>query len=506
MQRFYSLRKPKTNVQILQQNVLLKFTYLVTFLRLHGQEVYGEVRQAYVDTMSRVLRNILVSYQGALERLQLTVASKSDLIGADDSRSGAAAAAGGGLFGRGKDNTRNKSSVFSLARRAAILRDVDAAQPVIVHQAEASGSKYPYEALFRSSHKLLMDTATSEYLFCQEFWQGDPVIFREIFSAPISVLESAVTNFVPTCNDAIGLLLCIRITHEHHLIMSRRRVPCLDSYFDKLNLLLWPRFKSIFDAQLASLHAAKERVLWSNDTRAHYVTRRYAEFTASMLSLSSGYGDGQMEANLDRLRGEMASLLDRMGKLFGGDDKSRLVFLINNYSLVLSVLKEGGGAEEDGAPRTQLDRSAVYQWFDEVLGTLMNEFIETELSGHFTVLISFVKKAETAHKLVSAGGGDAEGADASGLVNEAAPVMRDFAQRWKSAIEYVHKDVTGSFSNLTLGMDILQRTLSQLLIYYTRLTGPDGVLVRCGPAGAALAKEAISNPALLYEIKRTVAS
>ena len=34
---------------------------------------------------------------------------------------------------------------------------------LIPHIAEASSSKYPYEVLFRSLHKLLMDTATSEY-------------------------------------------------------------------------------------------------------------------------------------------------------------------------------------------------------------------------------------------------------------------------------------------------------------------------------------------------------
>ena len=43
MSRTYALRKPKTNIQILQQNMLLRFRYLVTFLRKHGPEVFGEV-------------------------------------------------------------------------------------------------------------------------------------------------------------------------------------------------------------------------------------------------------------------------------------------------------------------------------------------------------------------------------------------------------------------------------------------------------------------------------
>jgi hypothetical protein len=54
MQKLYALRRPKTNIQILQQNVLLKYKYVATFLRTHGQEVFPEIRAAYVDTMNKV--------------------------------------------------------------------------------------------------------------------------------------------------------------------------------------------------------------------------------------------------------------------------------------------------------------------------------------------------------------------------------------------------------------------------------------------------------------------
>ena len=43
--------------------------------------------------------------------------------------------------------------------------------------------------------------------------------------------------------DPVGLLLMIRINHSHQLIMNRRRVPCLEGYLDRINLMLWPRFK-----------------------------------------------------------------------------------------------------------------------------------------------------------------------------------------------------------------------------------------------------------------------
>ncbi len=72
MFRIFALRKPKTNIQILQQNVLLKQKHLVGFLQQHGQEVFGEVRAAYVDTLSRVLSSHFRAYLSALERLQVS--------------------------------------------------------------------------------------------------------------------------------------------------------------------------------------------------------------------------------------------------------------------------------------------------------------------------------------------------------------------------------------------------------------------------------------------------
>ncbi len=44
-------------------------------------------------------------------------------------------------------------------------------------------------------------------------------------------------------HDLVGLLLMIRINYHHQLIMNKRRIPCLDHYLDRINLLLWPRFK-----------------------------------------------------------------------------------------------------------------------------------------------------------------------------------------------------------------------------------------------------------------------
>lgn len=69
---------------------------------------------------------------------------------------------------------------------------------------------------------------------------------------------------------------------------------CLFGWFLQLNLLIWPRFKLVFDMHLGSIRSATVRTLWEDDVRPHYVTRRYAEFSASLLYLNKDYGDGQV--------------------------------------------------------------------------------------------------------------------------------------------------------------------------------------------------------------------
>lgn len=78
------------------------------------------------------------------------------------------------------------------------------------------------------------------------------------------------------------------------LVMSKRRVPCLDSYLDKVNLLVWPRFKAVFDLHLSSVKNANVRALWEDDVHAHYVARRYAEFASAMVQLNTEGGDQQV--------------------------------------------------------------------------------------------------------------------------------------------------------------------------------------------------------------------
>lgn len=470
VQKLYALRKPKTNIQILQQSVLLKYKYIVSFLKEHGKEIFIEVRGAYIDTMNKVLSAHFRAYIQALEKLQLDIATSSDLIGVE--------ARSTSLFSRGREPLKNRSAVFALGERINILKEID--QPALIpHIAEASSLKYPYEVLFRSLHKLLMDTATSEYLFCDDFF-GEESIFYEIFAGPFSVIDEHLNSILPNCFDAIGLMLMIRIIHQHQLIMSRRRIPCLDSYLDKVNISLWPRFKMVFDMHLNSLRNANIKTLWEDDIHPHYVMRRYAEFTASLIHINVEYGDGQLELNLERLRMSVDDLLIKLAKLFP-KPKLQTVFLINNYDMTIAVLKEAGS-----------EGGKIQLHFEELLRSNTAIFVEEVLLEHFSDLIKFVKTRASSSEEPSSS------SERPITVAEVEPLVKDFAGRWKAAIELMHKDVITSFSNFLCGMEILRAALTQLLLYYTRLSD----CIKRINGGSAMNKDLVSISSIMYEIRK----
>ncbi|CAI0402966.1 unnamed protein product [Linum tenue] len=468
VQKLQALRKPKTNIQILQQSVLLKYKYAISFLKDHGKEVYTEVRSAYIDTMNKVLSAHFRAYIQALEKLQLDIATSSDLIGVETRSAG--------LFSRAREPLKNRSAVFALGDRINILKEIE--QPALIpHIAEASSQKYPYEVLFRSLHKLLMDTATSEYLFCDKFF-GEESMFNEIFAGPLAVIDEHFNSILPNSYDAIGLMLMIRIIHQHQLIMSRRRIPCLDSYLDKVNIALWPRFKLVFDMHLSSLRNANIKTLWEDDIHPHYVMRRYAEFTASLIHLNVEYGDGQLELNMERLRMAIDDLIIKLAKTFP-KLKQQIVFLINNYDMTIAVVKEAG--PEGGK---------IQMHFEELLKSNTALFVEELLVGHFGDLIKFVK--------TRASEDPNSNQDKPIAISEVEPLVKDFASRWKTAIELMHKDVITSFSNFLCGMEILRAALTQLLLYYTRLS--DSIKRITG--GSTLNKDLVSISSIMYEIRK----
>ena len=162
---------------------------------------------------------------------------------------------------------------------------------------------------------------------------------------------------------------------------------------------------------------------------------------------SDGFiGDGQLESNLERLRFAVHALLQKVAKMFPGK-KRGTVFLFNNFDTICAVVREARPIflkyDENGGGQTFSNET--FKFFDEQLAAQSDAFVEEELADHFGPLIEFIKSAEALQK-----GAEGEEGQAPSL-QQATQLMRDFADRWKGAIERIHAEVIKNFGNLQQG-------------------------------------------------------
>lgn len=161
--------------------------------------------------------------------------------------------------------------------------------------------KFNSEYIFKSVLRLVLDNASSEYIFNFEFFgksnQADLMetsmnAFNGVFEATFKLLLVNIKQHTDLTFDAVEVLLCIRLNSQNLRIMQRRRIPGLDTFLNMINMILWPRFQALIDLHIDSLKKATlSKLMPVKETNPHYVVRRYAEFSASILTLNQGYDD-----------------------------------------------------------------------------------------------------------------------------------------------------------------------------------------------------------------------
>ncbi|CAE7520701.1 VPS52, partial [Symbiodinium microadriaticum] len=160
--KFKELRRPKTNIQMLQQNALVKFSPLLKFLQEENPSAAEEIRSWYVEAMGKTIFNLFKNYYHQLVRLDEVKADRHDLVAMEE-------AAVRSMFTQ-KVNLSKRSDAFTLGERDRILDQVES-EPILVHVATAESQSFPYEVILRSVVKHLSDAATSEFLFILDFFK-----------------------------------------------------------------------------------------------------------------------------------------------------------------------------------------------------------------------------------------------------------------------------------------------------------------------------------------------
>lgn len=351
---------------------------------------------------------------------------------------------------------KDKFNVFTLGDRFQILQTVDPG--LIMLQVP---QKYPFEAIFKSVTHLLLDNASSEYIFNGEFFgqnsahensETSAAAFNGVFEATFKTLQNLVKQHVDNTFDAVGLLICIRINAQNLRIMQRRVIPCLDTFLNNMNMILWPRYQALIDLHIDSLKKANvSKMLTVKEPHPHYVVRRYADFSISISTLNQGYDDAILVNrfnflifSLGRLRAELLNFVGRMALEFGSNT-IELIFWINNIDLVLSALMEHEGDSFD----------AEKTFFQSLSDSKIEEFVHGQLQVHIGKMMKFVVDTETANLSLT----DAH-------VFEA--ISSDFNNNWKTHISTVTQSIPAYFPNFENGARIMHTALGQLVMFYKR--------------------------------------
>jgi hypothetical protein len=230
-------------------------------------------------------------------------------------------------------------------------------------------------------------------------------------------------------------------------------------------------------------------------THPHFVVVRYAELVSAVLKLNVGYNDEILTSNLKRLRAEIEKLLSRSLSALPST-KQQVVFLLNNYHLIIRAITSKGIESEET------------QHFRGQASEQLHVFVDEELTEKFPKLSDFCKTLDKTEAKAGEQKTD-EPAAAEAKLSEAVldDIAKHFVKSWKDNMEQIYHSVLKNFclsdgdeQDQRLCSEILKAVLIQLVQRYHRFLGYlDKAYARKRPA---FMKDLVSTQTIMYEIKK----
>jgi len=412
LEKIKLIKSPSSNVPMIQKNSFLKYRELYTFLLDRYKEVAIEIRLKYIYTIRQYYQYMFEKYTRHIMRLQITNSDKMDLSDYEESLKKT-------LFGTQKVISKDKYPTKTINERMKIITQRDP-EIIITHVAEAQNKKYYLESIFKSINRLLMDNAASEFIFIKDFFfpenkinptsakQKETVkkiiarqkkkaqdtinlineIINTIFEPTTKIITKSIKQSIDVSNDSTAILMCIRLNTLHEMICQKRGISEISRYFQSLNMILWPRFQLIINNHIENLKKIDpEKVDSGNNPLPHQITRKYAEYTTAILTLNNGFDDTLLLNNLKRLRSELEILLFKISAIYK-QRKQQIIFLLNNYNLIVVTLKE------NLKPNFQEEMD----YFSELFNNKMMEYVEEELNVYIGPMMQLLNKLNYTQK------------------------------------------------------------------------------------------------------------
>lgn len=304
------------------QRLMLDARECYQFLLEQHPGLAAELRLAYLHTMRWYYLQQFTRYTHLLEKVKSIVVD--DVIG------------GGGGSSWGWDRTAQTgghTQHLTLGDRVLVLTSPPTA--MLAQIAETNPRRYYMEVPFASASRALADNAAVEYLFLHEFFALSGEELGKAFAAVFRSLVEHVVGYVAAMahSDVYGLLLCIRIVQALAREMDQRRIPALEDYVNRVQIVLWPKVEAAVEAHCAGLRRAT-RGSTKNPNVPHPVLQQFALLLAGLSLLEGEPGTVEPLQNyVGRMVLDYEAAMTRMA----GKDKEG--FLFNNYFLVKTVME-----------------------------------------------------------------------------------------------------------------------------------------------------------------------
>ena len=320
-------------------------------------------------------------------------------------------------------------------------------------------------------------------------------LFQGIFERTLEETTQQVETCLLDHFDALGLLLMIRITLANIKYMKRKNVNVLDTYFMNVCKRLWRRFGIVMNRHCASLDRVWETsTTASNDVttfsnvnskhpQAHFTARRYGDLCSAVMRVGDDIDDVALDEVFDesvtKLTTSIQKMFKRLANRFRDSPRHQAVFFVNNYSQIIPFFRE------------RVPLSSVLRDFERKCELSVEEFVKLELSEYFEDLVEFVKESQA--KLESH-------EPFSPSSERIFRVLRDFSMSWKKSIRSMDSDIIKFFSDYKIGVEISQKVLTKLLLYYSRfLEVSEKIFPRLR---SRLNSESVNVQVIVHEIKK----
>jgi len=346
------------------QTRLLKCRYLIRFLKSNSSDVEESVRNYYIQIMSRIyLENFRMLTKRIIRQMSPLSTARETLIPILQTG-----------FWKTKRIIGEATQFFSLGDRQRLLNELlSPPQPF-------GDGTYPCETLIRSLYQTLIDSFTSEHLFCSSFFD-DTNVGILIFGTTVRFLEKFIETLISRITDPICILFLLRFSISHKNEMNRRTINLLEAHLNGITNKYAERFRMIIRENIETLQQIDPQMFLENPTTCHHVTamtKRFSEFCSSITQLIHPDLSNYMMTELYHTSEEVYLLLGKISRQMSTKELS-IVFLINNYYHILITLQNVGGGP-------------LYEGIEKKNMELHKEYIDYSLEGQFSELMSVVKR------------------------------------------------------------------------------------------------------------------